>query len=143
MRDKLLRWIVYFKRGHSAWFVFIISLLNFTVIQYKLLIENVGFLKSLLPSMSLFLITFLASYIPLATLVGWIDAKRATLAKEYEIHPYYLKLAPKERILWRSLIKLAESIETVAWATSPSCGREVQNLLKPVKQELEKWLKKS
>ena len=44
-RDRLLRWLTYFRRGHNAYLVFLVSFANFVVIQYRLLIEYIPALK--------------------------------------------------------------------------------------------------
>ena len=46
-RNFLLRLWAYFRRGHSAYLSFILSFANFVVLQYRLLIQYVPFLKYL------------------------------------------------------------------------------------------------
>ena len=114
MKHRLLRWIVYFRRGHSSWFAMALGFLNFIVIQYRLLIENVPFLKNIFVRLWVFALLFIAVYVPVATLVGWIDYKRLTKPREveadyYYVHPTYKEkeyFIPAQIITLEALIKL-------------------------------------
>lgn len=94
---KFYRWLSFLKRGHSAWFAFILSFMNFVVLQYKLMIESVPFLLSFFPSLIIFTVTFAIIYIPLATLIGRIDYKKGLFPVESSVAvratPFYQDLA--------------------------------------------------
>lgn len=110
-RDRLFRWIFYFRTGHGAWLMFLIAFANFAVIQYRLLVEHVPMLQALFPSLFIFAISFLAAYIPIATVVGWLEVRRATMPRQMavmaEVNPYFRKPMEKEREylapLWASI----------------------------------------
>ena len=69
----LLRAWTYFRRGHGVYLIFAISFLNFTVIQWRLLIEKVDALKVLFHRFTYFFILFFVVYIPVAVLIGYLD----------------------------------------------------------------------
>ena len=58
--------ITYFRRGHTAWLAFGLSVTNFLVIQYTLLIERIPWLKLLFPSLEYFVLSTISFYVPLA-----------------------------------------------------------------------------
>jgi len=76
MMERILRYYLYFRQGHGTYLAFLIQLANFIVIQYSLLISKIPFLKYLFNSFLAFLITFIVVYIPVCTLIGWLDTKR-------------------------------------------------------------------
>ncbi|MCY3414109.1 MAG: hypothetical protein INQ03_20865 [Candidatus Heimdallarchaeota archaeon] len=71
----------YFIRGHSNWFAYVISLVNFVTISFYLLIENLTIVP---PSLKFrhYLILFALIYAPLAIIVGFVDMKKGTYRVE-------------------------------------------------------------
>jgi hypothetical protein len=59
-----------FRQGHGMYLVFVMSFVNFVLIFYRLLIEQIDFLGDLFSNLWIFLIIFLALYIPTAILIG-------------------------------------------------------------------------
>ncbi|MCD6538376.1 hypothetical protein J7L18_07205 [Candidatus Bathyarchaeota archaeon] len=114
LKSSIVRWYVYFKRGHNNYFVFALSLLNFIVIQYRLLIEHAPLIRGLIDSLQTFTIVFLSLYIPISILTGWIDTKRGTLPKENEVNPYFIKPIAKERITMPLILEMAKILEQIA-----------------------------
>jgi len=84
MRDM---WI-YFKKGHGGYFVFILGMLNFVVLQYNLFIERIPFLKQYFPHMLSFIILFSFIYFPLAIILGRFDFKRGSTMRQPFLTPY-------------------------------------------------------
>ncbi|MBU2529013.1 MAG: hypothetical protein ABII20_02855 [Candidatus Omnitrophota bacterium] len=78
-RSNFMRAWTYFRRGHSVYLVFGISFLNFTVIQWRLLVEKVDALKFIFQRFTYFFVAFFAVYIPLAVLIGYIDYRRGSV----------------------------------------------------------------
>lgn len=108
---KLARLWLYFRLGHSTYLVFAYSFAQFIIIAYALLIDRIPFLKALFPRMSLFIVFFLASYIPIAIVMGLLHKKvqmpiEAAIALEQ--NPYFRKLLPKERALFIVIGRLCE-----------------------------------
>ena len=79
---------IYFKSGHSGYFTFILSLSNFIVLQYNLLVERIPFLKHVIPRMSTFIILFSLVYFPVAVIVGYYDIRRGTTMRRPFLTPY-------------------------------------------------------
>jgi len=104
-KNKLLRYWIYFQRGHSSYLVFLLSFANFVVIQYRLLIQYVSFLKIFFINLTSFLVTFLILYVPLAIIIGWIDYKRATVPAQIQLH---LEVNPWRRDLANALYLMCE-----------------------------------
>lgn len=63
------RWFE-FRQGHSIYLAFILSLTNFILITYRLLIEKVPFLQDVFSNLWIFVILFIVIYIPAAILIG-------------------------------------------------------------------------
>ena len=59
-----------FRQGHGMYLVFAMSFVNFVLIFYRLLIEQIDFLEDLFSNLWIFLVIFLAAYIPTAVLIG-------------------------------------------------------------------------
>jgi len=104
-RDRLLRWLTYFRRGHAAYLAFMISLANFVVIQYRLLVQYVPWLETIFQNLTYFAIIFFLLYIPLAVTIGWYDYKRFAVPMERRIGALS---SPWAKDLARALILIAE-----------------------------------
>lgn len=105
LKNRLLRYWTYFRRGHGIYLVFAISFLNFVVIQWRLLIEKVTFLEAFFKHFYVFTILFFIGYVPLATIIGWIDYKRAAFPVDATVAA---KANPWAQDLAKAIILLAE-----------------------------------
>ena len=105
MKQRLLRYWTYFRRGHSVYLIFAITFLNFIVIQYRLLIQYIPSLQRLFPHIVVFIAVFFLVYIPTSTLIGWIDYKRGAVPVDQtvaaRVNPFYKDLS-------RAIVLLAE-----------------------------------
>ena len=104
-RDRLLRWMTYFRRGHNAYLVFLVSFANFVVIQYRLLIEYIPALKIIFTSLTAFVIAFFLIYIPLAIAIGWYDYKKFAVPMERRLGAL---VNPWNRDISKALILIAQ-----------------------------------
>ena len=75
-KDRVLRYWTYFRRGHGTYLAFFMSFANFMVIQYRLLVEYVPFLQALFTSLIAFTASFFLVYMPIATIIGFLDYKK-------------------------------------------------------------------
>lgn len=105
MINRLLRIWIYFRRGHGTYLAFILSFVNFIVIQYRLLIQKIPVLHNMLPSLLSFMTVFFATYIPTCVLIGWLDYKRFSVVQENIL---VTRANPYSRDLARALILLAD-----------------------------------
>jgi len=105
LRERLLRYWTYFRRGHNIYLVFLLSFANFITIQYNLLVKNVAFLRDIFTHLTYFAIAFLLLYIPAAILIGWYDYRRFAVPIESTLRA---RANPWTRDLARALICLAE-----------------------------------
>ena len=64
-----------FRQGHGIYLIFVLTFTNFILISYRLLIEKVAFIKELIPELWLFVILFIAIYIPAAIIIGFWHIK--------------------------------------------------------------------
>ena len=64
-----------FRTGHSTYLIFILTFVNFILISYRLLIEKVPIFQELIPNLSMFVVLFLAFYIPAAIIIGYWHRK--------------------------------------------------------------------
>jgi len=96
-KQRMLRWFVYFRRGHSTYLVFLLSFANFIVIQYRLLIQYIPLFQLIFTSLLSFAVVFFLCYVPLAILIGWLDTKRGTIpvvgAIDARVNPYSRSIA--------------------------------------------------
>lgn len=59
-----------FRVGHSTYLAFALSMINFVVLNYNLLVANVGFLRDMFKHLWVFALCFSVTYIPIAITVG-------------------------------------------------------------------------
>lgn len=104
-KERILRWWTYYRRGHGTYLAFLLSFANFIVIQYRLLIEHIPFMKVLFSSLTAFAIAFFFIYIPLATLIGWYDYRRFAVPVEAAIGA---RASPWVRDLAKALTLIAQ-----------------------------------
>jgi len=64
-----------FRQGHSVYLIFILTFVNFILISYRLLIERIPIFQELLPDLWIFVLIFLAIYIPSSVLIGYWHRK--------------------------------------------------------------------
>lgn len=105
VKPRLLRYWTYFRRGHGVYLVFSMSFLNFVVIQWRLLIEQIELLEAIFQHFYVFTILFFATYIPLATIIGWLDYKRGAVPVDETVAA---KASPWIRDLAKAILLLAE-----------------------------------
>ena len=105
LKPRLLRYWTYFRRGHNVYLIFAISFLNFVVIQWRLLIEEIEFLEAIFQRFYVFTILFIITYIPLATIIGWIDYKRGAVPVDIRVQAM---ASPWAQDLAKAFILLAE-----------------------------------
>ncbi len=59
-----------FRLGHSVYLIFLLSFSNFILIFHRLLIERVEFLDGIFSELWMFIVLFIALYIPISIGVG-------------------------------------------------------------------------
>jgi amino acid permease len=59
-----------FRQGHGMYLVFAMSFVNFVLIFYRLLIEEINVLGEFFSNLWIFVVIFLTIYIPAAILIG-------------------------------------------------------------------------
>ena len=84
-----------FRIGHSTYLIFMLTFVNFILISHRLLIERVPFLQEILPELWIYMVVFLAVYIPLSIIIGFWH-RRTQLSVENYIRqkesPFFCKL---------------------------------------------------
>jgi len=84
------RWLE-FRYGHTVYLVFAMSFTQFILIFFNLGLEKIGVSISI----ATFTAAFLAAYIPLATLVGYLHRERQLeidMVRQWEQNPQFIKL---------------------------------------------------
>ncbi len=105
VKTRLLRYWTYFRRGHNIYLVFLLSFANFVAIQYRLIIENMAFLKDIFTHLSIFAAVFVLVYVPAAIIIGWLDYRRLAVPVDMTITA---KASPWVKDLATALIYIAE-----------------------------------
>ena len=84
-----------FRIGHSTYLIFMLTFVNFILISHRLLIERVPFLQEILPELWIYMVAFLAIYIPLSIIIGFYH-RRTQLKVEQTLtmqqNPFIAKL---------------------------------------------------
>lgn len=83
--DGLGKWKFYLIRGHSQWFALALTLVNFTVIFYKLLVEDLNFVPTFLRRYWIFTTLFITLYIAVSTIVGKLDYEKGTFKSQQKV----------------------------------------------------------
>ncbi|MEM4273955.1 MAG: hypothetical protein QW420_06345 [Candidatus Caldarchaeum sp.] len=86
MLGRIIRYSIYFRRGHSVYLALLISLANFIVIQYRLVVQYMPGVELVFRELWIFAVSFLVSYMVLATVVGWLDFKKGSVRHDFK-HP--------------------------------------------------------
>jgi len=121
-KTQILRYWTYFRRGHNVYLAFLISFANFVAIQYSLVIKTIEQLSFVFPDLITFGITFFLIYLPVATVIGWIDYKKASVPIDAAVgakaNPFFMDLARAISLLAEG--KNEEAIKTLQrWTESP------------------------
>ena len=85
--------------------VFLLSFANFVVIQYRLLVEYIPFLKYVFIDIFAFSLVFFLVYVPVAIIIGWYDYRKLAVPVDTTVAA---KANPWTRDLARSLILIAQ-----------------------------------
>ena len=59
-----------FRQGHSVYLIFLLTFANFVLIFHRLLIERIEFLNEFFSELWIFILVFVAIYIPGAIIIG-------------------------------------------------------------------------
>ncbi|MGI0055788.1 MAG: hypothetical protein ACREAK_00265 [Nitrosarchaeum sp.] len=59
-----------FRQGHSVYLIFVLTFANFILIFHRLLIERVEFLNEIFKELWVFVLVFVAIYIPASIIIG-------------------------------------------------------------------------
>jgi len=81
------------------------SFLNFIVIQYRLVVQNIPILYKTLPRLWIFTIVLLATYIPIATIIGWLDYKKGSVPTDSALSA---RASPWVKDLAKALMLIAD-----------------------------------
>jgi hypothetical protein len=68
------RWLD-FRQGHSIYLAFLIMFANFITIQYSLMIERIPAFNTLFSNVWVFVVAFIAIYMPLSIVIGYWHRK--------------------------------------------------------------------
>jgi len=79
---------IYFKTGHSGYLVYSLSILNFVVLQHRLLISYIPFLSRYLSRLSTFIAVFVVTYIPLSIFIGYFEFRKGEVKRRPMLNPY-------------------------------------------------------
>jgi len=104
------RYRQYFVAGHSRWFVFVMGLTNFSLIFYNFLWIRLDFIPDNLKSIYVFLFIFFITYVPLATLFGYLDLTRGTFRAEASVS---LRVNPITRRQFKELAEIRKQNERI------------------------------
>jgi len=111
LKNKIFRYWTYFKQGHANYFSFILSVANFLVIQYMLLVERLNMklvasilgkvpyigwilaktvevLAIVLSRFTFFALLFFMIYAPICIAIGWLDFKRGTVPVDAAVRAF-------------------------------------------------------
>ena len=105
---------IYFKAGHSGYLTFTLSMLNFVVLQHRLLIQYIPFLSKYLNSLTSFFLFFVFTYIPLAIGIGYFEFRKGEMKRRPMLNPYTQDTIEAHILLNKGLLSYIEGDETSA-----------------------------
>ncbi len=79
---------IYFKAGHGGYLVYSLSLLNFVVLQHRLLISYIPFLSRYMGRLSTFIVVFAIIYFPVAVIIGYWEYRKGEITRKPMLNPY-------------------------------------------------------
>ena len=79
---------IYFKTGHNGYLTFLLSLMNFVVLQHRLLISYIPFLSKFLGQLSTFFVFFIVTYIPVAVGIGYFEYQKGEMKRRPQLSPW-------------------------------------------------------
>ena len=110
------RWME-FRWGHGVYLTFFLSFINFLLITYRLLIENIPILNQWFPRLVVYSVFMLIVYIPLAIAVGYMHRKKQLKIDQTliaEQNPYFAEILRRLKKLEADLNRLGKMLEEVA-----------------------------
>jgi hypothetical protein len=103
-KKKIFKAWTFFRRGHGVYLVFIMSFMNFLVIQWRLLFEKVVILDAIFQRFYIFTLAFLACYVPFAVFIGWLDYRKGSVPVDLSESA---KSSPYNKDMAKAIISLA------------------------------------
>lgn len=105
---------IYFKAGHSGYLTFTLSILNFVVLQHRLLIQYIPFLSKYLSSLTSFFLVFIFTYIPLAIGIGYFEFRKGEMKRKPMLNPYAQDTIKAHILMNNGLLNFIEGDEASA-----------------------------
>ena len=121
---------IYFKAGHGGYLVYTMSIINFVVIQQRLLIEQIPFLNQWIGNLTTFLFLFVMLYFPTAIAIGYMEYKKGEVKRRPMLNPYTQDMLHMWIGLNNGLIELSEGKTD-----------EAKTLFEENLKILERWMK--
>ncbi|MFX1317589.1 MAG: hypothetical protein ACFE9D_00495 [Promethearchaeota archaeon] len=120
-----------FRTGHSTYLVYFLAFMNFSILMYELVLVNIPGMQLLFPNILYFLLVFLAIYIPLAAIIGWLH-------RRYQM-PVDIALSMKQNPYWRDITKSLAEFEKgmllIAQAKNNEAITILQNAIKRLEMD--------
>lgn len=113
--------------GHSNYLIYAISISNFLIISYTLLLERWGFAKTLFPSIGIYAVVFLLVYPVVSISLGYWHR-----TKQYPVEMASSALLdnPLQKRIWITVLK-----NQLVSLHSIDEGQEIRELLKILENE--------
>lgn len=106
--EKIWLWKAYFVRGHSQYIMMPMTMFNFVVIQYELLVKQFGWFTSIFE----FMVIVFVTYIPVASLFGRYDYKHPTGAVKVEQN-LIKEISPVYKTIYKNQEEILENQEVL------------------------------
>ena len=121
---------IYFKTGHSGYLVYTMSIINFVVIQQRLLIEYIPALNKYVGSLGAFLFLFCLIYFPAAIIIGFWEFKKGEVTRRPMLNPYTQDILNMHIGINKGLITLSDGK-----------NEEAKKIFQENLKILERWIK--
>ena len=118
-----------FRQGHGTYFAYFLGFTNFSILVYEFVLKNIPLAMLLFPSLLHFLALFIACYLPLASLVGWLH-------RRYQM-PIDISLSMKQNPYWREIVRSLADFEQALLLIAQDNKEEAINLLRKAIKRLE------
>jgi len=118
---------IYFKTGHSSYLIYTMSIMNFIVLQHRLLISYIPFLNKYLGSLTTFIIFFAITYTPLAISIGILEFRKGESKRRPKLNPFNQDILIAEVAMIDGLIGIAQKCNNPIAIENLQKAREIKS----------------
>ena len=117
---------IYFYTGHSSSLIYTMGIMNFIVLQHRLLISYIPFLNKYLSNLTTFIIFFTVTYTPLAISIGILEFRKGESKRRPKLNPFNQDILIAEVAMIDGFIEIAQQIQSPTAIENLQKAREIK-----------------